>query len=68
MHLYAQSPLGMSVECKCNREGQTSVSSLYEKLIIVINIDKINEKNKFQNYSILFDKGDYSENNKYVCV
>ena len=34
--------------------------------IIMINIDKINEKNKFQNYSILFDKGGYSENNKYT--
>ena len=52
----------MSVKCKCSRVGQNSVSSSYERGIIVININKISDKNKVQNYSILFDKGDYSEN------
>ena len=47
--------------------GRTnSTSSSYEKLIIVINIDKINDKKKFQNCSVLFGKGNYGENNKYT--
>ena len=64
IYLYAQSSLCVSVECKCDRIGQNSVSTSYCKRgIIVITINEINDNNKFQNYSILFDKGDYSENN-----
>ena len=32
----------------------------------MIYINQINDKNKFKNDSILLDKGDYSDNNKYT--
>ena len=64
IYLYVQSSLCVSVACKCDRIGQNLSSNSYCKRgIIVIIINEINDNNKFQNYSILFDKGDYSENN-----
>ena len=34
--------------------------------IIVININQINDKNKFKNDSILLDKGDYSDSRRTI--